>query len=310
MRYLIVFLLCLLISAPALSNSIPLTDIDLCKNATQQIERKYNIPRNLLRAISLTESGRWVEEDKANIAWPWTVTSGGAGKYFTTKTDAINHVRQLQAEGVVNIDVGCMQINLRYHPEAFDDLNQAFDPQANANYAGDFLSRLFKETKSWSAAAGRYHSSNPDKNMYYREKVMGYWNFANLEVEPSAPESYKVQRIDTQRTALLNDNFKTRLQNQREAMDRAELMQAQIAQWRKNRGMSNYGTVNAAKNKALYRQKEKRLLTVPTVSTRGLDDKRDFAARRSAQLDRWRKTVANPQYIAKEQTSTPTTLLD
>ena len=104
-------------SAKAMKN------MDYCQQATQQIERKYGIPRNLLRAISLTESGRWIKQDKANIAWPWTVASGKAGDFLPTKRAAIQHVESLQAKGVTNIDVGCMQINLRYHPDAFKNLN-------------------------------------------------------------------------------------------------------------------------------------------------------------------------------------------
>ena len=51
-------------------------------------------------------------------------------------------VRKLQRRGVRNIDVGCMQVNLRYHPKAFKSLGQAFDPRANAAYAAGFLRKL------------------------------------------------------------------------------------------------------------------------------------------------------------------------
>lgn len=314
MRYLILFLMgaCLSISAEA--STKPSKNIDLCKSAAHASERKYNIPRNLLRAISLTESGRWVKEDKANIAWPWTVASGKAGEFFPTKSEAIRHVRDLQAQGVTNIDVGCMQINLRYHPEAFKNLDDAFDPYLNTNYAGDFLARLFKETKSWSAAAGRYHSADPDRGLYYKEKVLGFWQYANTE-EPQDQQyrenSYRVAQIDTQRTTLLNNNFRKRLANQRQAVQRVDEMSAQISQWRDSRRLSNSTQVNAAKNAALRAQKEKKgLLTQTTTTYRGLGQQRDFSKRRSAQLDRWRRTVAHPDYIEASTQSQPQSLLE
>jgi hypothetical protein len=62
---------------------------------------------------------------------------------FPTKAKAIAHVRELQARGVRNIDVGCMQINLRHHPNAFPDLETAFDPEMNTAYAAQFLNGLF-----------------------------------------------------------------------------------------------------------------------------------------------------------------------
>ncbi|MDV7340662.1 transglycosylase SLT domain-containing protein [Terasakiella sp. A23] len=315
MRYLIVFLLIFAISQTARANVSVNKNMDLCKSATHQSERQFNIPRNLLRAISLTESGRWVEKDKANIAWPWTVASGSAGKFFQTKSEAIQHVRALQAQGIKNIDVGCMQINLRYHPDAFKDLHEAFDPHSNTRYAGEFLSKLFKNTKSWSTAAGHYHSNDPSKNMYYREKVLGFWNYANREPQDthSNPKSYKVAQIDNRRTELLNNNFKKRLSAQRAAITRSEKMSAQISDWRDNRRLSKFGQVNAAKNRALYQQKEKKRLMVPnnTSTTRGLKQQRDFSNRRSAQLDKWRKTVALPEYVSSSsRTTQPSTLLD
>lgn len=287
--------------------------MDLCKGATHAIEQKYNVPQNLLRAISLTESGRWLAEEKENIAWPWTVTSGGPGIYFQSKHEAIDYVRKLQSEGVRNIDVGCMQINLHYHPDAFETLHEAFDPYSNATYAADFLTRLFQETHSWTVAAGRYHSSEPTRHMRYREKVMAFWNHANEETHETVQQAHEerqpqlaVRKVDTQRMAALNSSFRERLDAQQKAMDRAEKMAQQISDWRDNRGLSNYGTVNAARNKALYKQKAKRGLMITNTQRRGLEP-HDFSARRSAQLDKWRKTVADPELV-QQQTGTPTLL--
>ena len=315
MRVLITILTLFALSSSAFANLKLSKNMDLCKSATHMNENRYNIPRNLLRAISLTESGRWIKEEKANIAWPWTVASGKAGEFFQTKQEAIQHVRNLQAKGVKNIDVGCMQINLRYHPTAFKNLNDAFDPVKNTAYAGDFLSRLFKETRSWTAAAGRYHSSEPTKNMYYREKVIAYWNHANQEgpqiVQPrKKAKSYKVAQIDTDRTAMLNNNFRKRMNKQRKAMTRAEKMSSQVSQWRNSGHLSSFGAVNAARNKALRMQKQKRLLTVPNEKRNSLKSY-DFSQRRSAQLDKWRRTIAKPEVVAaaSSRTTTPSTLL-
>lgn len=307
----------LLFISPATAYTKPNKNMDLCRGATQSVEKRKNIPSNLLRAISLTESGRWVKEDKANIAWPWTVASGSAGEFFPTKTAAIRHVRDLQAKGVTNIDVGCMQINLRYHPEAFNNLDEAFDPYRNANYAGEFLERLFKESKSWTLAAGRYHSSEPSKGMYYREKVIAFWNQASKTDHDETQLSntrerkktgYKIASIDRDRTDLLNNSFRSRLNVQRKAFNRAEQMSAQVSEWRDSRRLSNYGALNAARQKALYQQKQKKTLMVPKTPQRGLT-KVSFGNRRSAQLDKWRRTVAKPELVAlaKQRTTTNAT---
>jgi len=148
----------------------------LCMDAVAEAERANNIPRHLMAAIAVAESGRWNRERRAKSAWPWTVMAEGKGRYLPTKAKAIAAVRALKARNVRNIDVGCMQINLRAHPDAFANLEQAFDPIANVAYSTTFLKSLFEETGSWQKASGRYHSTTPKFNRPYRLKVLKLWN--------------------------------------------------------------------------------------------------------------------------------------
>lgn len=154
---------------------------DICASAIGDAEQTHRLPTALLTAISHTESGRWDSGREAISAWPWTVTNGSDGRFFPTKAEAIAHVRDLQARGTRNIDVGCMQINLHHHPDAFGDLETAFDPAANAAYAAKFLSGLFKAHSSWGEAIRRYHSSNAKFNRPYHEKVARAWNAARQD---------------------------------------------------------------------------------------------------------------------------------
>ncbi len=146
-----------------------------CSVAATQAGSDQGLPAGLLNAISLAETGRWDSARQASFAWPWTVTAGGEGRFFPTKAAAIAQVEQLKRDGVRNIDVGCMQINLMYHPQAFADLDAAFDPGANARYAAQFLAGLKEETQSWPGAIGRYHSATPARARYYLGKVTRLW---------------------------------------------------------------------------------------------------------------------------------------
>ena len=163
-------------AALAAPEPLPRESGDLCRAAVSRQERAHGVPDQLLSAISMVESGRWDEKKRAGIAWPWTVTSGGNGNFFPTKAAAIAEVRRLQAKGVRNIDVGCMQVNLKYHPKAFASLEEAFDPTSNAAYAADFLSRLYDGAGSWLEAAAAYHSVEPKEGDYYRRKVVRAWS--------------------------------------------------------------------------------------------------------------------------------------
>lgn len=147
-----------------------------CAAEAQRHERLYGIPSRLLESISVVESGRYDRDRRATLAWPWTVTAEGEGKYFPTKAEAVAEVRKLKARGVRNIDVGCMQVNLYYHPEAFDSLDEAFDPATNVGYAARFLKGLYEATNHWVTAASYYHSQTPHLAAAYRERLMKVWN--------------------------------------------------------------------------------------------------------------------------------------
>ncbi len=163
-----------LIAAPLPARATPEPETEAwsaCLDATDGVERARRLPAHLLTAISLVESGRWHSAQRQSRAWPWTVTHGGKTRRFERKADAISEVRRLQKGGVRNIDVGCMQVNLHYHPEAFADLETAFDPTANVRYAADFLATLRDAHGSWQKAVGHYHSATPARNRSYRNKV-------------------------------------------------------------------------------------------------------------------------------------------
>ena len=78
----------------------------LCAKATNLIERQEGVPRQLLRAISKVESGRFHQKKRVVMAWPWTVMAEGRGRYLPTKAAAIAEVEGLKARGIRNIDVG------------------------------------------------------------------------------------------------------------------------------------------------------------------------------------------------------------
>jgi hypothetical protein len=148
----------------------------MCAKATNRIERQEGIPRQLLRAISKAESGRYHENKQLVMAWPWTVMAEGRGRYLDTKEAAIAEVEGLRARGVKNIDVGCMQVNLQAHPNAFASLEDAFDPLTNVTYAASFLKTLAAGQGSWAKAAAYYHSQNPARYRGYRAKVREIWS--------------------------------------------------------------------------------------------------------------------------------------
>lgn len=162
--------------APAYAQSMgSATDAVVCQRHVQANERNQRIPQGLLAAISLVESGRGLGPNGQRVAWPWTINAAGEGQYFDSREEAIAATRALIDDGLRSIDVGCMQINLRYHPDAFASLEQAFDPARNVAYGASYLRQLHRLQGSWPKAVERYHSSEDGRRAEYRDKVLETW---------------------------------------------------------------------------------------------------------------------------------------
>ncbi|WP_428375391.1 transglycosylase SLT domain-containing protein [Lichenicoccus sp.] len=150
-------------------------DAALCQHAILQAEQGSGVPNQLLDAISRVESGRHDAEQGGVRAWPWTINVQGQGHYYATRAEAVAAAAGYRASGIQSMDVGCTQINLMYHPQAFRSLNEAFDPLRNAAYAASFLTDLFHQTGSWPHAAAAYHSQTPELGTDYQRRVLEAW---------------------------------------------------------------------------------------------------------------------------------------
>ena len=166
---------------PGPAASIPAPSA-MCRAAILQAERAAKVPDRLLEAIATVESGRRDPLSGAVYPWPWTINVEGVGHVYETKEAAIAAVLAFQAAGARSIDVGCLQVNLMYHPNAFAGLEQAFDPVANADYGARFLLQLFSQTNAWPRAVAAYHSATPGIGSEYARKVIEAWGVPQAPV--------------------------------------------------------------------------------------------------------------------------------
>jgi hypothetical protein len=176
-------------AAPALAPPLaaPFDPELLCRAAIATTERNTRIPDAFLSAMGRVESGR--PEDGVVSPWPWTVNAAGTGHFYASKAEAVAAVRAFLASGIRSLDVGCLQVNLFYHPDAFTSLDQAFDPAANAAYAAKLLMDLFAQTGSWPRAAAAYHSQTPALGTAYLQKVLEAWATPDRPGPAGAPRA-------------------------------------------------------------------------------------------------------------------------
>lgn len=143
-----------------------------CERLAAQAAARHGLPPGLIKAVALTETGRTV--DGQYRAWPWAINVAGQGLYPDSRDEALAHLRGLRARNMRQFDVGCMQINYRWHGQAFDSLEAMLDPAINTDYAARYLAQLRQREGSWDAAIRRYHSADRDRGAAYLARVRGH----------------------------------------------------------------------------------------------------------------------------------------
>jgi hypothetical protein len=207
MRWLSAAAAALIASGPAFAQraAAPTVQADpagLCGPAIAAAERDHGVPPGLLGAIARVESGRSDPRTGQAVAWPWTINAEGQGRFFATKAEAVAATAALLGRGVRLIDVGCMQVNLHHHPQAFPNLEAAFDPAANTRYAGLFLRRLQAARGDWPTAAAHYHSATPEFGDVYRAKVMSAWLGSAVGGTPQTARLAQIARASATGTTM------------------------------------------------------------------------------------------------------------
>lgn len=136
-----------------------------CDRAARDAETEFGLPAGMLKAIGSVESSHW----------PWSANIDGAAETYRSKAEAIMALTRVRTLRSVDIDVGCFQVSLRYHPSAFPTLADALDPTTNAHYAARFLSQLHDRYGNWNQAVGAYHSATGPLGADYRDRVIAQW---------------------------------------------------------------------------------------------------------------------------------------
>ena len=168
----------LLPATPALSQAgTSLVSFDnICLTEARRAEAQHGIPSGLLQSITRVEAGRKTVTGEF-MPWAWTLNDRGEGLFFDSREAALKHLQAAVENGDHSVDVGCMQVNTKWHMEGFLELSDMLDPVQNADYAAGFLLDLHEAHQSWDDAVKHYHSAEPEKNVRYHSRVL-----AELEI--------------------------------------------------------------------------------------------------------------------------------
>ena len=176
--------------------------LKLCENTIESVELQTDIPKGLLLSIGKAEAIRKI--NNKYIIWPWTINHAGKSLFFDNKEQMKNYVFKNLKRKDFNIDVGCMQINIKWHKNNFKKISDMFEVNPNISYAASFLKQLKNKHGSWDKAIKHYHSSDPKKNNPYLIKVKNFWKKA---------ENTKIIKVETNKIESLKKINETSLAN-------------------------------------------------------------------------------------------------
>ena len=128
-----------------------------CEREMVRASQKHGVPLGMLYAVGLTETGR------GDSLRPHALNIDGKAVYELSKPAAIQAFAAAKRQGARFIDVGCMQINHKYHGDKFTSLEVMLDPAVNVDYAARFLAQLKEREGNWTKAIARYHAG-PDND--------------------------------------------------------------------------------------------------------------------------------------------------
>lgn len=174
--------ICALLCGPAFAPVLAARNdpAGLCLDAAADASARTGVPYEVLLAVSTVETGR------NNRPWPWTVNFGGDGHWFDSAAEAEASVETAVDQGVTNVDLGCFQLNYRWHADAFASIVDMLDPRQNATYAAEYLAEHFAQTGDWALAAAAYHSATPEYAQRYKARFEAV--YAELaRVDTAAP---------------------------------------------------------------------------------------------------------------------------
>jgi soluble lytic murein transglycosylase-like protein len=126
--------------------------------------RTHSVPLGVLYAVGLSETGR------KGVLHPYALNIDGKTVMAADLRNALARFREAKNNGAKLVDVGCMQINHRYHGDKFAGVEAMFDPARNVDYAARFLKELRAREGNWTMAVARYNAG-PNNTIAQRRYI-------------------------------------------------------------------------------------------------------------------------------------------
>jgi len=224
-------LLFLFLLSSKLHASTHFSDLNVCETVAVEAENAFNLPIGILTSIARVESGRKTDTGVYR-AWPWTINDNGKGLFFDTRKSAVDYIIEQKEFDNTRIDIGCMQISVKWHSHAFSSPESMLDPYTNIAYEAVFLEELYQTHGDWELAIKYYHSADTKKNIPYLQKVNAVWKGQPQPlVEPTtASSSIKISEslIKQEKVSIGPTSYPNTIESDEEGLTNSKLAMSLI----------------------------------------------------------------------------------
>ncbi len=183
-----------------------------CISIAREAEKRHALPEGILQSISTVEASR-IQPDGNYRAWPWTLNDSGKGLFFDNREQVLDYLDTHMTNPDTSIDIGCMQINTKWHGTFFETLDDMLDPTSNIAYAAGFLTDLYFTHGSWNDAIRHYHSSDRRKNDPYLHRVLATWTKRHSHSQDAEIQTAVFQLPFEPISTAADDAFATAIQD-------------------------------------------------------------------------------------------------
>jgi len=187
-------------NAASLDELVIDSDPNSCKANIERTAKDLDVSGEVLKAIAQVESDYN----------PYAVNFEGKSFIFDNRSDALKFVKGKLAMGKKSIDVGCMQINLKYHPTAFEHLEDAFVADKNVAYGAKYLKKLYMQEHNYGKAIALYHASEKQYQKNYLCRIKAVLSGTTCEKDTTPTQQVKTastqqKLIQPEKQAMLLD---------------------------------------------------------------------------------------------------------
>jgi hypothetical protein len=161
----------------ALSHSTASHGAGLRHSFWEVAARAAGVSATDLYGIALQETGmRW--DDGTFRPWPWTLVVNGPSTQtfrYANQEETVSALNRLVSHGITNVDVGLMQVNLKYNGKAYvKSPADLVEPRTNLIVATHVLKATLKAANTKRQGIGRYHSRTPWRSERYADRINHY----------------------------------------------------------------------------------------------------------------------------------------